>query len=37
MTPALYEWAARYGVSAEAMLDLRAIVAPPPAPEVNPW
>ena len=36
MTPALYEWAARHGVSAAAMLDLRAVVAPPPAPDAAP-
>lgn len=30
MTPPLYAWAQRHGVSAEAMADLARVVAPPP-------
>lgn len=34
MTPPLYAWAARHGVSADALADLARVVAPPA--EVNP-
>lgn len=36
MTPALYAWAQRHGLSVAAMQELAAVVAPPPAPDAAP-
>lgn len=36
MTPTLHAWAARHGVTSEALADLARIVAPPLAPDAPP-